>query len=489
MTFTLLITLAVSAWLRFYNNTAIALWHDEAFSALYTRDYSFMEMMHRIGLDVHPPLYYLVLKIWSMIFGSSLLSLRGLSILLGVLTVWAGYLLVKYAFKSKKLGVLTAVLLAINPFQIQYALEARMYTLGTFLVLISSYFLLKALYEDKKKYWIWYALTAAGCLYTHYFVFFSVAAQVLFAFYYIYSSGGSLGGFFKNPQLRKFVYSGLLMILLYLPWLPTFIVQNRRVQENYWIPGMDRWSVPGTVWKMLFGGEGINHKALILTVAAVLILIWYFLAKVKEKEKWLIFLMLVGPFVGSILFSLSSTIYLDRYFVFASLFLVILISISFNQINRFAVRRLLIAVFIIASLAAFFKNWKDLNIDNKPGMAKAAEYINDHATKEDKIYVGSSFVFFTFKYYNETGIKPLLYSSGSLDTIPHFSGTALLTDEDLILNFNQAAKDDTVWLLWTTGFGGNKPNVPGSWRIVVDREFEDVPGFKGKIIITQYHVN
>src|SRR5688572_20559441 len=79
--------------LRFYHNTAVALWHDEAFSALYLR-YSWGEMMHRIGLDVHPPLYYWVLRIWSYVFGSSLLSLRSLSILFGILTIYAGYLFV-----------------------------------------------------------------------------------------------------------------------------------------------------------------------------------------------------------------------------------------------------------------------------------------------------------------------------------------------------------------------------------------------------------
>src|SRR3989338_4902362 len=66
--------LIISALSLFYNNTALALWHDEAFSALYIR-YPWGEMMHRIGLDVHPPLYYWVLRVWSYGAGDSLLSL------------------------------------------------------------------------------------------------------------------------------------------------------------------------------------------------------------------------------------------------------------------------------------------------------------------------------------------------------------------------------------------------------------------------------
>jgi len=169
--------MAVGAFMRYYHNTAIALWHDEAFSALYIR-YPWLEMMQRIALDVHPPLYYLALRIWSMIGGSGLLSLRLFSILFGVLTVWAVYLFVKAAFENKSLALLAAAAVALNPFQIQYALEARMYTLGTFLVAISSYLLVRAL--QNKKYWFWYGVAVAAGIYTHYYVFLSVAAQGLF---------------------------------------------------------------------------------------------------------------------------------------------------------------------------------------------------------------------------------------------------------------------------------------------------------------------
>src|SRR6185503_3273204 len=106
------------------------------------------------------------------------------------------------------------------------------------------------------------------------------------------------------------------------------------------------------------------------------------------------------------------------------------------------------------------------------------------AQSNNKIYVGSSFVYFTFKYYNHTGIAPRLISDGSLESIPHFSGTALLTNDDLILTDNifknpEVKKNDTVWLLWTTGFGGSKPNVPGTWAKIDEKSYADTPGFKG----------
>lgn len=494
MNFTLLFTLIISAVLRFYNNTAVALWHDEAFSALYIK-YSWGEMIHRIILDVHPPLYYFLLRIWNYVFGWGLFSLRSFSIIFGVLTVWAGYKLVYYSLKDKRLALLAALLLAINPFQIQYSLEARMYTLGTFLALYSSYVLAKALENNKTKNWIWYGILVSACMYTHYYLIFTVIAQVLYVAHYIIKN--RLINFQKQGILLKAVLSYILSIILYLPWIKPLLIQITRVQQSYWIPPMDKWAIPGTIWKMTFGGQGINHTTLIISTLVTLFILLYYVFKTSGIAKWHIFYGLTIPFVGALLLSLKTAIYLDRYFVFASLYLAILLSITMQNIGAKKLKTLLVILLVFASLFAFFKNWKDLDVKNlffersenrKPGIAAAAEYLNSTATNKDKIVVGSSFIFFTFKYYNHTGVAPLLYSTGSLETIPHFSGTAILTNNDLILNYDNFEKNQIIWLLWTTGFGGNKPNVPGNWTLISDRSFADTPGFKGEIFVTSYQI-
>ena len=499
--------LILAGILRFYNNTAVSLWHDEAFSALYISKYGWNEMMHRIILDVHPPLYYILLRLWNYVFGHGLLSLRSLSIVLGILTVWAGYLFVKQALSGKtginneKWALVAALLLAVNPFQIQYALEARMYTLGTFLVLISSYLLLKALETNQTKYWIWYGITVAAGAYTHYFLLFSLVAQALYFIYYVLSTYKL--NFFKQSNFLKGVGAYILSVILYIPWIPSFIEQNTRVTGGYWITPPDRWSVPGTIWKMGFGGEGINRPTLAVATVVTVILILFFLRKTPPKSKWLIFLGLTVPFAAAIGLSFKQAIYLDRYFVFASLFFSILVGLAFLGFSRPAWRRIFVSLLVIFSLVAFFKNWQKLdvknmvfnrNVNKKPGMAKAAELINERALPNHKIYVGSSFIFFTFQYYNQTNIKPLLLSSEPVENIPHFAGTAILTNDDLQITQNGLVPDeaveqnDSVWLLWTTGFGGSKPNVPGNWNEVEEHEFQDTPGFKGKIVVTQYHV-
>lgn len=480
--------------LRYYNNTAVALWHDEAFSALYIR-YPIGEMMHRITLDVHPPLYYWVLRLWSYVFGSGLLSLRSLSILFGILTIYACYLFVKEAFQNEKLAILASFFLAINPFQIQYSLEARMYTLGTFLILFSSYLLIRALNSNKTSVWAAYAVITAACFYTHYFLFFSVAAQGLYFLYWLWQQKRFTLNFKKDNLTLKGLGSYLLSLIIFLPWVPTLLAQVQRVEKSFWIPAPDRWSIPSTIWKMAFGGQGNDHITLaVITLVAIGLIIYYF-RESAPPARWFIMLGVAVPFVISLLLSFRQAIYQDRYFVFASLYFTILIAGTIYVVPKYTTRRTLTFLLAAFSIVIFFKNWNDLGVKNlfinreinhKPGMAAAALVINSEAKLGNKIYIGSSFVYFTFRYYNKTSIHPLLYSNEPLKNLPHFSGTALLNDDDLIMDFGQAKKNDTVWLLWTTGFGGSKPNVPGTWLKIDEKSFGDTPGFKGDIYVTQY---
>ena len=82
--------------------TQISLWHDEAFSGLLVK-YGLKEMIYRTGLDVHPPLYYILLKGWVGVLGNSPLTLRLSSVFFGALAVFALFLFIKQALKDKKL--------------------------------------------------------------------------------------------------------------------------------------------------------------------------------------------------------------------------------------------------------------------------------------------------------------------------------------------------------------------------------------------------
>jgi len=123
----LLLVLLLALVLRSYRIDAQSFWADEGNSAaLATR--SLAQIAHDSAQDIHPPLYYWLLRGWAGALGTSEVSLRSLSALLGVVLVWLTYLIGARLYGSAT-GILAALVAAINPFQVNYSQEARMYTL------------------------------------------------------------------------------------------------------------------------------------------------------------------------------------------------------------------------------------------------------------------------------------------------------------------------------------------------------------------------
>jgi mannosyltransferase len=518
----LILVLVVAALLRFYQLGAIGLWHDEAFSALLVQ-YNWGEMIHRIGLDVHPPIYYIILKIWTAIFGNTVFILRAFSATFGILTVWMVYKLVKQAFKNETVAFIAALLMAVNPFQIQYVTEARMYTLGAFFVVSSAYFLLKAIESQNqyfelsgeashsqfptpsnpalastKKVWTWWILFGIATslsLYTHYYLFFSAFGIGIYA----------LIAIFRSPVGKKVVgykfmlASYILALVSYLPWLKIFLFQFNQVQDSYWIEKMNAWSLPQTIWRMLVGTATDYHnpdtqKALIVVCLIALYVLYRAIRKTIQFEKWLIVLGLVIPFIGSALLSLKQSIFLDRYFLFAGIFYTIIVAMFLATLNNKTLKYVLTISIVGLGLFNYSKNWREMDIARHPGMAGAAKLLNSQVRPDDKIIVASSFEFFNFRYYNNTRVPALLYTPGINDVheMPHFSGTALLNNEDLIRSYTEGTHSgQTIWVIWTNGFGGTKPSVPDKWVLIEDEKmFPDVHPYMGtNIYVNRYRQN
>jgi uncharacterized membrane protein len=532
----LIVILIAGTLLRFYHNLDISLWHDEAFSALLIK-YPFSEMMYRIGLDVHPPAYYLFLRAWHYILGDSLLSLRGFSILFGTASIWAVWLLAKEAFKNEKAALWAAILAAINPFQLQYVTEARMYTMGAFFVVLAAYFLVKALNQQKQLheqeslhmpnlpqehppfippfarggimgrlllwYYLGFTVSMIIIIYTHYYLFFTAAALGFYGLLFLF--------FHHRWNFKKYLWLLLSFVIIglsFLPWLKTFFDQYRQVGQSYWIPPMDKWSIPSTFWDMLLGiGRDTTKTSTQFWLVAVslfsLYLFYWFLKKTQSFHKWLVALAVLAPFLGSLLFLVlarlkgsQTSLYLDRYFLFASMFYTVMLAVWLKEVRLRWLSVSLFIVYVLVNLLAFGHYWTALDVKSKPGMAAAAKYLNANVEPGQKIYGGSSFMFFNLKYYiGQLGIanQPLLYSGGTtqVSQLPHYAGTALLTDADLLPDFSRDVKNsDTVWLIWTNGFGANKPEVPKNWTQIYEQSFAEVRPYVGtNVYVTEYKVN
>jgi hypothetical protein len=223
------VILLLAAGLRFYLLGAQSLWYDEGNSAAMVGR-SLVQILTAAGGDIHPPLYYLLLAGWGMLAGKSEFALRLLSAFFGVLSAGVMYGLGKKLF-DRRVGVIAAGLVAINPFQVYYGEEARMYLLVTLLSAASALLAVHVLtipgemiagrFSPRRGGGIVaaYVLVNAAGLYTHYiFPVVLLAESVIFAVWLLRRQQ-------KLHGLITWVVIQSAAILLFAPWIPTAIHQ------------------------------------------------------------------------------------------------------------------------------------------------------------------------------------------------------------------------------------------------------------------------
>src|SRR4030067_1212802 len=91
----------LAAFFSFFRINHQSLWNDESISAEFMRNSLQWIWDYVPKYDVHPPLYYAVLHFWQLIFGSSVVSIRGMSAIFFIGSSLLVYYFSKKLFKSK----------------------------------------------------------------------------------------------------------------------------------------------------------------------------------------------------------------------------------------------------------------------------------------------------------------------------------------------------------------------------------------------------
>jgi mannosyltransferase len=253
--------------LRVYRLPAQNLWYDEGVS-WYLTGMPLRALTEWTANDIQPPLFYYLLWLWARLAGTCEYALRFPSVIFGTLTVpliWT----TGWRLLGKRAAWLAALMLVISPLHVYYAQEARMYTLLTFLGLLSSYLLLRLTagptarddaQTTRATTWgrpynpyVWaYVLAIVAALYVHYFAFFLLAAHALYVLYLW--RGQSRNSYSLNPSLAVSITISITVAILYLPWLP-FLLTRYGVDTSYW-PGALKL---GEVARKLFLAFGLGE--------------------------------------------------------------------------------------------------------------------------------------------------------------------------------------------------------------------------------------
>ena len=179
------------------------------------------------ALDVHPPLYYDLLKLW-LGLGETEFPTRFLSVLFGTLTIPLAYAVGVAWSRSRRVGLLAALCTAMAPSLIYYAQVSRMFAACVTFLLLATYGLLKMLEGGRRTlvlssrrriegHALLFILGATASLYTFYYAALVLTALLVYALLGL-SSRRRIETITTPRRVRAILASFAAVALLYAPW-------------------------------------------------------------------------------------------------------------------------------------------------------------------------------------------------------------------------------------------------------------------------------
>lgn len=235
-----LLALLLAFALRFQQLGAQSFWNDEGNSARLS-ERSIPLILEGTASDIHPPLYYLVLRGWRELVGETEFGLRSFSGFVGLFAVALTMALMRELERERGerrvssgsgFVLLAGLLTAVSPPLIYYSQEARMYALLAMLSVLSTLLLLRLLRASRYSFTLCqfpltlpYAFTLAAGLYTHYFFPAVILGHAFYALWRALQPTHQPSNPPTRPLLTQLLppfLAALLAGLLYLLWLPIF---------------------------------------------------------------------------------------------------------------------------------------------------------------------------------------------------------------------------------------------------------------------------
>lgn len=204
--------------------------------------------------DPNMSLYYAVLKIWTGIFGDSVVAVRSLSVVAAVLCVPAVYALGVRLFGTPA-GLLAGLLISTNVFFLEYAQVARSYALVTLLVALSSYFFIAEFQRPRVSSRAGYILFSVLAFHAHAFAIWVLLVQLLILVTFKRREALS------RTWLTTFGLAGALIAPM------AYAMQRAGGSGLYWIEDPDLGAIPATYAQL--AGNSFLHLAIVIAACVL----------------------------------------------------------------------------------------------------------------------------------------------------------------------------------------------------------------------------
>jgi uncharacterized membrane protein len=370
--FLLVLIMLIAFSLRFGNLGEKTLYGDEILSLNIVKHYQHQpaEMIAYLQeIEIHPPLYYLMLDYWLDLTGLDDYSAKLLSAIFGLAMVFSVYFVSKNLFSSNRIGLTAAFITSILPMQIEYSMQARPYIIYCFIGLWHVFFLWRYFESGKIRNLALYCLSALVGLYLHYsFAFILIAST---SYYFFMAASKQLG----KKEMTRWLFSMTAIFLGFYWWLKYFLYKyflQRSILFNMdlraSIDSLKNTNFFGTTMNQLIWTDVINEHgyvevfAILFTKIFILGVIIYFIMYLDRDSEgrslylkkicyfgWLLVVPLIIYF-----FSPQSIGYTDineRHLILGSVIIAILLAVLADRLGKKT--RLLFFILFFASVAIY----------------------------------------------------------------------------------------------------------------------------------------
>lgn len=397
------------------------LWFDEIYSWHLSRQ-PFISIIFTTWSDIHPPLFYFILKGWIWIFGESVISLRILPVLCSSLSIILIYPVSRKILNEQN-SLIVLILYSLSPLNLFYSQEVRMASVNLFFNLASSYYFFRMMTPSTawKKIEFLYILFTILSLYTHYFSVFILLAQILYVIYLRKKD---------KLDIKIFLKSYLIIFLVYLIWIPVMAIQISRGQPWRYEQDIGEvlYQVKAFIIDMAVGFYQrysdlifVNNLFLVLCSLLLLAVIgfyWNYItnnsyAKNRDtnlnspppakKAVVLIFLLFFVPLLFAVIVSFKQWIEYFRYLSIVIPFFLILLVYGFTA-YKFVLRISFVCIFLLINLYGIYLYFENNSKNND--YREVMEYIGNSKDANNKIFVYPFYYGWVLDYYKVIGEYP-----------------------------------------------------------------------------------
>lgn len=420
----LVLTLLGGAFLRFWDLGGKSLWRDEFETLAYSME-PLSEIIRR-SLEIPfipiPPLYFIVTHFF-LKAGIGPFILRLPAALCSMISVILLYYLVR-RWSDQRTAVISAYLLALSPFQIYYAQEARSYAFLLMLCLVSIFFLEKGVEE----HFLWlvpWSAVALAILYTHHFGILILGCEIL-AGPFLFIAGGGLRRRDRYRFMALFAMSVSFILILWKPMiahLVTGITGNRGIRGISLEP-----SFTFTELKTMAGlvGLGNGFGAIAVPLLAIAGLLP---SGGRDKRRLAVVLIWLLPGIWITLFGKFGHVFRVRYLIFLIPFYFFMVARGAGNLDALvsghgqipagkksaaASFPVFTSILLIAALVWSLPYYRGYYREEKQNWKAAVAFINAAAAENDVVIVSgrgdeeTNLRRFIIDYYGHPGSRTII---------------------------------------------------------------------------------